>query len=98
MTRPIVNRPLLPSAAFIRASKRIAKRHPKALAAIRSTLQRLQADAFDPGLRTHKLKGDLAECWSCSAAYDLRIVFRFVHHEGSEAILLVSVGTHDEVY
>jgi hypothetical protein len=25
-------------------------------------------------------------------------VFRFVHYEGSEALLLETVGTHDEVY
>lgn len=93
-----MSRPLIRSAAFIRASKRLVKRQPQALAAIRDTLQRLEADAFDPRLRTHKLKGDLAGCWSCSAAYDLRIVFEFFQHEGTQAILLLSVGTHDEVY
>ncbi len=30
--------------------------------------------------------------------YDLRIVFDIVEHEGTEAILLLSVGTQDEVY
>jgi len=58
----------------------------------------LETDAFDPQLRSHKLKGELEGCWSCSAGYDLRIVFEFVQHQGSEAILLLSVGTHDEVY
>jgi len=93
-----VNHPLFQSAAFIRASKRMFKRQPQARSTIAETLQRLQENPFDPGLRTHKLKGDLAGCWACSAAYDLRIVFRFVPHEGTEAILLISVGTHDEVY
>jgi mRNA-degrading endonuclease YafQ of YafQ-DinJ toxin-antitoxin module len=37
-------------------------------------------------------------CWASSAAYDLRIVFEFVQHEEAEAILLLSAGTHDEVY
>jgi hypothetical protein len=33
------------------------------------------------------------------AALDiLRIVFEIVEHEAAEAILLVSVGTHEEVY
>ena len=32
------------------------------------------------------------------AGYDLRIVFELVEYEGSEAILLQTVGTHDEVY
>jgi len=49
-------------------------------------------------LQTHKLTGKLKGSWACSASYDLRIVFKFVEHEGREAILLESVGTHEEVY
>ncbi|HWP39541.1 MAG TPA: type II toxin-antitoxin system YafQ family toxin [Tepidisphaeraceae bacterium] len=93
-----MNRPLLRSSAFIRGSKRFVRRHPQVAGAIRETLRILQADALDPRLRTHKLKGDLSGCWACSAGYDLRIVFEFVVHQGSEAILLLSIGTHDEVY
>jgi mRNA-degrading endonuclease YafQ of YafQ-DinJ toxin-antitoxin module len=58
----------------------------------------LSADAFNPLLRTHKLKGKLAGTWACSAGFDLRIVFEFVNFEDQEAILLLSVGTHEEVY
>jgi mRNA-degrading endonuclease YafQ of YafQ-DinJ toxin-antitoxin module len=65
---------------------------------IEAALEKLADDAFDPRLKTHKLKGDLAGRWSASAAYDLRIIFRFVRHEQSESILLLSVGTHDDVY
>ena len=49
-------------------------------------------------LKTHKRKGELAGSWACSAGYDLRILFEFVQHEGAEAILLHTIGTHDEVY
>ena len=49
-------------------------------------------------LRTHKLHGELVGSWACSAGYDLRVVFAFVEHDGAEAVLLQSVGTHDEVY
>lgn len=93
-----MKRALLQSTAFVRAAKRYAKKQPQALEAIREALTRLENDAFDPSLRTHKLKGELAGSWSCSAGYDLRIVFDLVQHEKSEAILLLSVGTHDEVY
>jgi mRNA-degrading endonuclease YafQ of YafQ-DinJ toxin-antitoxin module len=61
-------------------------------------LETLAEDAFDPMLKTHKLKGELAGSWACSASYNLRIVFEFVQHEGAEAVLLQAVGTHDEVY
>jgi len=49
-------------------------------------------------LRTHKLKAPLADSWACSAGYDVRIVFTFVEWEGHEAVLLQTVGTHEEVY
>jgi mRNA-degrading endonuclease YafQ of YafQ-DinJ toxin-antitoxin module len=58
----------------------------------------LTEDAFDPRLRTHKLKGALSDCWAASAGYEVRIVFQFVFHEGAEAVLLLGVGTHDEAY
>lgn len=74
------------------------RKHPSAAEAIRSTLELLAEDAFDPRLRTHKLKGDLANCWASNAGYDLRIVFEFVPHDDAEAIVLLSIGTHDEVY
>jgi mRNA interferase YafQ len=42
--------------------------------------------------------GSLEGFWACSAGYDLRIIFRFVSREGKEAILLETIGTHEEVY
>ena len=82
----------------MRAARKLVKSHPEAAASLRETLVALAEDAFQPSLKTHKLKGELAGSWACSAGYDLRIVFEFVQHEGSEAIQLQSVGTHDEVY
>jgi mRNA-degrading endonuclease YafQ of YafQ-DinJ toxin-antitoxin module len=93
-----MKRKLLKSAAFIRAAKRLVKKNPQVAADLQATLEFLAENAFHSTLKTHKLKGDLANCWACSAGYDLRIVFEFVPHEGAEAILLQSVGTHDEVY
>jgi mRNA-degrading endonuclease YafQ of YafQ-DinJ toxin-antitoxin module len=82
----------------VRAAKRFVKKSPATADAIRSTLRLLAEDAFDPRLRTHKLKGNLANCWASSAGYDLRIVFELVPQSDEEAILLLSIGTHDEVY
>ena len=74
------------------------KKGPDAAQALEAALASLAEDAFHPSLKTHKLKGDLAATWACSAGYDLRSVFEFVQHEGAEPILLQTVGTHDEVY
>jgi mRNA interferase YafQ len=89
-----VKRVLIQSPAFVRAAKRFIGKHPPAAEDVRSTLRLLTEDA----LRTHKLKGSLAGCWASSAGYDVRIVFEFVSQGGDEAILLLSIGTHDEVY
>jgi mRNA-degrading endonuclease YafQ of YafQ-DinJ toxin-antitoxin module len=76
----------------------LVQKQPQAAEGLRTALALLAEDAFHPQLKTHQLKGELAGSWSCSAGYDLRVVFEFVQHEGAEAILLQTVGTHDEVY
>jgi mRNA interferase YafQ len=91
-------RELVASSAFTRAAKRLAKKDPAALTALREALELLRADAFDSRLSTHKLRGQLSGLWSCSAGYDLRIVFEIVKQGDAEVILLSSCGTHDEVY
>jgi len=76
----------------------MVRKHPQVANEIRNTLELLAEDAFYPRLRTHKLKGKLEGSWACSVGYDLRIVFSFVQYEGDEAILLETIGTHEEVY
>lgn len=93
-----MKRELLQSAAFIRAARRFLKKHPQAVDNVEATLTLLSDDAFDPRLKSHRLKGDLDGVWACSAGYDLRVLFELVQHEGAEAILLLTIGTHDEVY
>jgi len=88
----------LQSPAFGRDLKKWLKSHSDAADAIAGTLEQLSADASHASLRTHKLRGPLAGCWSCSAEHDLRIVFEYVEHEGAEAIHLLSLGTHAQVY
>lgn len=93
-----MTRLLLRSHAFVRRAKTFFKRHPQATQDLRLALELLATDCFHPHLKTHKLKGALEGSWACSAGYDLRIVFSFVQYEGSEAILLLTLGTHEEVY
>lgn len=93
-----MRRQLIRSTAFVRAARRILKKHPHAAEGLRATLEQLAEDAFHSSLKSHKLTGDLEGSWACSAGYDLRILFAFVEHEGQEAILLETVGPHDEVY
>lgn len=93
-----MNRLLIKSTPFVRTAKRVLKKNPSLAGDIQSTLELLAIDVFHPSLRTHKLKGNLSGSWACSVAYDLRIIFEFVQHDGNEAILLQAIGSHDEVY
>jgi len=93
-----LKRLLIPTKAFERTAKRFLQKNPESADDLRTALDALAADAFHPGLKTHKLKGRLKGSWACSAGYDLRIVFSFVRHKGAEAVLLEAVGSHDEVY
>ena len=93
-----MKRELIRTSTFIRALRRSLKKHPDATANIEDVLQTLADDAFAPRLKTHKLKGQLDGVWACTAGYDLRILFEFVEHQQAEAILLLTMGSHDEVY
>lgn len=93
-----MKRTLLQSPAFGRDLRKWLKSHPDTSDSVQATLEQLATDAAHPSLRTHKLRGPLAGCRACSAGCDVRIVFEYTQHEGQEAILLLALGTHDEVY
>jgi mRNA interferase YafQ len=93
-----MRRRLLQSAAFVRAARRLVKKHSESAPILQAALEALAEDAFQPTLKTHKLKGEFAGFWASSGGYDLRIVFELVRYEDAEAVLLQTVGTHDEVY
>ncbi|MGQ9808768.1 MAG: type II toxin-antitoxin system RelE/ParE family toxin [Armatimonadota bacterium] len=93
-------RVLVWSPRFKRAFRRLAARRPDAVRNLGKTLRLLAEDPFQPGLRSHRLRGKLAGVWSCSAGFDLRILFDVVANPetGEEEILLLTLGTHEEVY
>jgi mRNA interferase YafQ len=93
-----LNHVLLRSTTFVRDSRRMLRKRPDLTNQILMTLQLLQSNPFAPSLKSHKLKGKLKHAWACSGGYDLRIVFSFTKHAGKPAVLLESLGTHDEVY
>lgn len=68
---------------------------------VATALELLETDLFDSRLRSHKLKGELEGSWACSAGYDIGILFRLVARtaeEGGEAIALLGIGSHEDVY
>ncbi len=88
------------SAAFTRASRRLLRKHPEVRARFERALELPQADPFQASLRSHKLRGPLQDIWACSVDFEYRILFELVRNpeSGDEEILLLTAGTHEEVY
>jgi addiction module RelE/StbE family toxin len=86
--------------AFTRAVRKTLKKNPQLRTDIHETLRQLAKDPFETKLSTHKLKGKLSGSWACSIDYDLRIIFDFVESSTGQEddILLIGIGSHDEVY
>lgn len=85
---------------FKRAFRKFVKRNAALQERIEETLQQMEVDVFSPHLCTHKLSGKLDSLQSCSCGYDCRIVFS-IEQDGAtntEVIVLLDIGTHDEVY
>ncbi|MBK7218869.1 MAG: type II toxin-antitoxin system YafQ family toxin [Candidatus Promineofilum sp.] len=85
---------------FKRAYRKFTKHEPVLRKHIDAALKQMEADAFAPKLGAHKLSGVLTGLWACSCGYDCRIVFAFEvdPHTKEEVIILLDIGTHDEVY
>ncbi|MEL6903044.1 MAG: type II toxin-antitoxin system mRNA interferase toxin, RelE/StbE family [Cyanobacteria bacterium J06606_4] len=93
-------RALVATPKFKRAYRKFAKRNPDLQQRIAGVLQQMEKDVFVPRLATHKLSGKLDGLQSCSCGYDCRIIFSIERkaETNDEVIVLLDVGTHDEVY
>lgn len=85
---------------FKKAYRKFTKHDIAQQRRIDKALEQLQEDAFARQMGTHKLSGVLSGLWACSCGYDCRIVFAFdIDAETQdEVIILLDIGTHDEVY
>ena len=96
-----MRRKLIYTKRFERAYRRFTRRNRVLKEAIKTALIQLEANAFAPQLNTHKLQGNLRDFRACSCGYDCRILFSIepdLEIEGQEIIVLLSVGSHDDVY
>jgi mRNA interferase YafQ len=86
--------------SFKRAFKRFVRKNPQLQEKIFETINLLAYDPLAFSLKSHKLSGQLEGLWACSVAYDCRIIYTFKQDidTNQEAIVLVDLGTHDEVY
>ena len=81
--------------AFKRSYKKRIKRNNERRLRFWRRMELFLASPFSPQLRTHKLSGKLEGQWAFSVDEDCRVVFEFV---GEDKVLLIDIGSHDEVY
>jgi mRNA-degrading endonuclease YafQ of YafQ-DinJ toxin-antitoxin module len=93
-------RELVLTPKFKRSYRKFVKRERELQKRIDESLRLMQDDVFSPSLGTHKLSEELFGLWACSCGYDCRIVFALERNptSGDDVILLLDIGTHDEVY
>lgn len=96
-----LERRLVLSKAFEKSYQKFTKKNQALKSSIGNALLKLQFDAYDPALRTHKLSGKLASYLACSCGYNCRIIFTIdkdLSNPTIENIILLDIGTHDDVY
>ena len=93
-------RKLVLTPKFKRAFQKFSRRDGIRQRRIEEALRSMEQDVYIPSLGIHKLSGDLSGYWACSCGYDCRIIFAFENdpQTGEELIVLLDVGSHDEVY
>jgi mRNA-degrading endonuclease YafQ of YafQ-DinJ toxin-antitoxin module len=80
----------------IRRAKKLLRKHPEIHNQYRKTLQLLELDPYHSSLRLRSLEGRLKGLSSVSINMSYRIVLELEVQE--EEIVLVYVGSHDQVY
>ena len=85
---------LVASKRFQKKLKVFLLKHPDIELVLEEKLNILQKDPWDKQLKTHKLSGKLKDFLACNISYEYRLIF---YIEESK-VLLLAIGTHDDVY
>lgn len=72
------------------------KKHKDLLEKYKKTIELLHADPTHPSLRVHKLQGKMHPFSSVSINMKYRIIIDFIIID--EVIVLIDIGSHDDVY
>lgn len=87
---------LLISDEYKKRLKKFFKKHPNMLDRYSKALFILEQDPYHPSLRIHKLRGRLSEFYSISINMEYRLIIDFIIKD--DEIILIDIGTHDDVY
>lgn len=81
---------------FNRTAKKFLKKHPILINKFKEILFKIEEDPFHPNLKTHKLKGQLKDFYGISLDYKYRIAVTIEIQD--KIVVLMDIGSHDEVY
>ncbi|MFZ4503127.1 MAG: type II toxin-antitoxin system YafQ family toxin [Methylovulum sp.] len=84
------------SAAYEKRVTQFLKKHPELFESYAKTLNLLHENPQHPSLRLHALKGRLQGLHSVSINMSYRITLELIMTE--KEIILVNIGSHDDVY
>lgn len=81
---------------FTRSANKFSQDHPDLKKRFARVLSDLEQDPLQPHLRLHPLKGELKGMHAVSLTHSYRITLTLKITE--KEILLIDIGSHDEVY
>ncbi|MBM7074596.1 hypothetical protein JQC92_21695 [Shewanella sp. 202IG2-18] len=85
---------ILETKSYVKRASKFLKKHPEIIKQYAKVIKLLQLNHAHPSLRLHKLSNGL---WSVSINMSYRILLTLkVQEDGT--IILVDIGTHDDVY
>jgi len=87
---------LIETSLYRKRVKKFLKKHPQIFSKYKKTIFFLETNPYHPSLRLHKLQGNLNEYHSISIDMDYRIIIDFIIV--NDEIILIDIGSHDEVY
>jgi addiction module RelE/StbE family toxin len=80
---------------FLKILKKWKKKHPDLIAKFENKLTLFCSEPFHSSLKTYRLSGNLKGYLAFSITYEYRLIFKFM---AENKVLLLDIGTHDEVY
>ncbi|OIP54725.1 MAG: plasmid stabilization protein [Helicobacteraceae bacterium CG2_30_36_10] len=81
---------------YLKREIKFFKKHPDLVNKYGNVLKKLENDPLEPSLKLHKLQGNLEKFHAVRLTYEYRIVLVLMIID--EKIILVDIGTHDDVY
>lgn len=93
-------RKLIQTPKFRRSFKKFVRQNVGLQRQVERTLLQMMEDVFATTLMSHRLKGEYEGLRACSCGYGCRIIFSIERNPetNEEEIVLLNVGSHDEVY